>query len=403
MMKTNVTEERFEIIARTMYGLEQVLADEIANIGAEEITLLNRAVSFYGSKETLYRANYELRTALRVYKPIYKFNARNEKDLYSHSFKYPWENILNPRTTFAIDSTVYSEHFNHENYVALKVKDALVDKLRTKYGSRPDVEIDMPDIRLHVHVSDDNVTISLDSSGSSLHKRGYRITQADAPMNEVLAAGMILLTGWKGDTDFIDPMCGSATILMEAATIAYNIAPGKKREHYSFFNWADWDPHLFDKICLEAEQRERESTIKIKGFDSSAKAISVSKDNIKNAGLGWKILLKQKEFESLNSEDIGNSGIVIINPPYGERIPIEEINDFYKSIGDTLKQNFDGFSVWIISSNKEAIKSIRLRTSKRLTLFNSQLECKYHNYQLYRGSKKSKYLNANKEITENEQ
>jgi putative N6-adenine-specific DNA methylase len=385
-------ENKFELIAKTSFGLEQILADELAKIGAEDIEILNRAVSFTGTKETMYRANLELRTALRILKPIYSFEVHDEIELYRETKKFDWDRYLNPKTTFAINSAVHSENFNHENYVALKVKDAIVDHLRTVYGKRPDVDIIDPDLRLHVHINEETCTISLDSSGNSLHKRGYRIGQGLAPINEVLAAGMIMLTGWNGESDFIDPMCGSGTLLMEAATIAYNIAPGIKINEFGFMKWDDWDKDLWKNIVEDAKNRERDFQYKILGFDESPKAIKIAKDNIKNAELGWKILLKAKRLEELTREFLTDGGLVIINPPYGERLNDLDTERLYKMIGDSLKQNFEGYSVWIISSNKESLKHIGLRTSKKLTLYNGSLECKFHNYQIYKGSKKSKYL-----------
>ena len=386
----------YELTAKTSYGLEQVLASELSTLGIEDMQINTRAITFKGTKETMYRANLELRTALRIFKTIHKFKVRDETELYRHAKEYDWDTILNPDMTFAIDSTVHSERFNHENYVALKVKDAIVDQLRSKFGRRPNVDVINPDIRFHVHINNENrCTISLDSSGSSLHKRGYRIGQIIAPVNEVLAAGMILLSGWDGQSDFVDPMCGSGTILMEAATIAYNIAPGIRIEEFGFMRWNDYEPDLWQKCLDGAKSREREFNHKILGFDESPKAIRIAKANIKNADLGWKILLKARQLEDLTPNDLTDGGTVIINPPYGERIDDIDIIPLYRSIGDSLKKNFEGYSVWIISSNKVALKEIGLRTSKKFTLFNGSLECKYHNYQIYKGSRKSKYLNSN--------
>ena len=392
-----IDENNFEMTAKTLFGLEGVLAEELKEIGAEEIMPLTRAVSFRGSKETMYRANLELRTALRIYKPIHKFRVRDENELYSRTKELHWEEYLNTETTFAIDSTVHSENFNHENYVALKVKDALADRMRQRFGARPDVDVVNPDIRFHVHIKAEDCMISLDSSGNSLHKRGYRIGQIKAPMNEVLAAGMIKLSGWNADCDFIDAMCGSGTIAMEAATIAYNIAPGIKINSFGFMKWKDWDPALWAKLVKKAKSREREFKHNIIGFDESPKAIQITKYNVKNADLGWKISLKTKKFENLTHDDLGAGGLVIINPPYGERLDDEDISVLYKAIGDSLKQNFDGYCVWIISSNMEALKNIGLRTSRRLTLYNGALECKFLNYEIYQGTRKKKWLELNKE------
>lgn len=392
------SEDNFLMTATTLFGLEEILAGELEAIGAEEIEILTRAVSFSGSKETMYRANLELRTALRILKPVYSFRVRDENELYRETRKFDWDKYLNPETTFAVNSAVHSEHFNHENYVALKVKDAIVDQLRTVFWRRPDIDLENPAMRFHVHISEENCTISLDSSGNSLHKRGYRIGQGLAPINEVLAAGMILLTGWNGQSNFIDPMCGSGTFLMEAATIAYNIAPGIKIPEFGFMKWDDWDPELWERILANAKSREREFEHQIIGFDESPKAIKIAKDNIKNAELGWKAIIKQCRLQDLNAELIPESGgTAVINPPYGERMNDMDAERLYKQIGDALKQNFDGYSVWIISSNAKAMKNIGLRTSKRLMLYNGSLECRFYNYQIYKGTKKAKYLTQSNE------
>ncbi len=399
----SITQEltgEFNIIARTSYALEEVLAKEIEGIGGQRIEILNRAVSFYGTKETLYRANLELRTCLRVLVPIYMFEVYNEVDLYRETKMFDWDKYLDLKTTFAISSDVYSRFFNHENYVALKVKDAIVDQLREVYGGRrPDVDLEDPDLRLHVHLSDNMCTILLDSSGDSLHKRGYRIGQGIAPINEVLAAGMIMLSGWNAESDFVDPMCGSGTILMEAATIAYNIAPGIKIEKFGFMKWKDYEPELWERLKVEAKSRERDFPYKIMGFDDSPKAILVAKNNIKYADLGWKILVRTLRLEKMTREDIPETGFALINPPYGERLEADT-DALYKTIGDCLKQNFDGFSVWIISSNKDSLRNIGLRTSKKLTLFNGALECKFHNFEIYKGSRKTKYNKVETEEAE---
>lgn len=391
---------KFEMIAKTVFGLEEVLADELSKIGAEDIEILTRAVAFRGDKETMYRANLELRTALRILKPIYSFKVRNEKDLYRETFAIKWEEYLNPNKTFAINSAVHSDYFNHANFVALKVKDAIVDELRTVFGKRPNVELENPDLRLHVHIYEDKCTLLIDSSGDSLHKRGYRIGQGLAPINEVLASGMIMLSGWTGDSDFIDPMCGSGTFLMEAATIAYNIPPGLKIQEFGFMKWDDYDAELWEKVKANAMSKTREFEHKIIGFDESPKVIKIAKDNIKNADLGWKVIIKHRNLESITREDLTEGGTVIINPPYGERLNDGKVKELYKTIGDSLKKNFEGYDVWIISSNKDALKQIGLRTSKKLTLFNGSLECKFHKYEMYSGSKRRKY-NQESEINQN--
>lgn len=388
---------KFRITAKTLFGLEEVLAEEIQKIGGEEIELLNRAVSFIGSKETLYRANLEIRTAIKILVPIVSFEVFNEVDLYRETKNFDWSKYLNPSKTLAIDSSVFSKNFNHENYVALKVKDAIVDQQREVFGKRSNIDTEFPDLMLNVYISDTLCTISLDSSGDSLHKRGYRIGQGIAPINEVLAAGLILLSGWRGETNFVDPMCGSGTLLMEAATIAYNIAPGLKIKLFGFMNWDDFDAELWNNVRKNAIAQQKDFEHKIIGFDESPKAIRITKDNVKNAELGWKILLKTKPIEELKREDLPESGVAIINPPYGERMEEDEIMSFYKIVGDCLKSNFDGFDVWIISSNRPALKKIGLRPSRKIPIYNGTLECRFQKYEMYKGTRKAKYLNNNVE------
>lgn len=392
-------ENKYPMTATTNFGLEEILAGELEKIGAEDIELMYKAVTFQGDLETMYRANLELRTALRILKPIAKFQIRNEQDLYDNTFAIEWNKYLTPDTTFAINVAMYSEKFTNSNFLAMKAKDAVVDQLRTAYdGKRPNVELDDPDLRLHFYINLDQCIVSLDSSGNSLHKRGYRIGQGVAPINEVLAAGMIMLAEWDGQCDFIDPMCGSGTMLMEAATIAHNIAPGILNDNFGFMKWNDFDKELWQKIHANAKAAEREFKHQIIGFDDSPKVVSIAKENIKNAELGWKALIKVKRFQTLTPEylqalNVSNEGVIMMNPPYGERLVQDDIETLYKEIGDCLKLNFDGWTAWMISSNKAALKAVGLRTSKKLTLYNGPLECKFQRYDLYRGSRKSKYLN----------
>ncbi len=392
--------DKFEMTATTAFGLEEVLAEELYNIGAENIELGNKIVYFLGDNTVLYRANLELRTAIRVLIPQFYFKFRNEKELYENIFDIDWQEILNPNTTLAINSAVKSEKYTNSNFISLKVKDAIVDKLRSHYGKRPNIDLENPYLRLHIFIINDSCTISFDSSGESLHKRGYRTEQGAAPMNETLAAGMILISGWDGQSNFVDPMCGSGTILMEAASIAYNIAPGKNRSHFGFMNFPDYDEALWNKIKEDAISREREFKFKIFGSDADKSAIKNAKANIINANFAWKIIVRNKDFFEYSKEflienellaDNENVATIMMNPPYGERISQDDIEVFYEKIGDTLKQNFTGYNAWIISSNKPALKKLGLRTSKKLTLFNAGLECKFHKYELYTGSRKSKY------------
>jgi len=377
--------ENFEMIAKTFFGLEEVLAAELRGIGAKNIIQHNRAISFIGSNEIMYKANLHLRTALRILKPISKFKVQTQKALYKNVKKYEWEKLFSLKDTFAIDTVVSSEYFKHSKFVALKVKDAIVDRFRDEFGERPDVDVNNPTVRISVHIFNDTCTISLDSSGESLHKRGYRIAATTAPLNEALAAGMILLSGWDKDSEFIDGMCGSGTIPIEAALIALDIPPGYLRESYGFMKWKDFDSDLWNEIKDEVKSKT-ELDFKIIASDKDPEAIEVAARNIKSAKLLKHITLEKKYFDEQSCES--GFGVVIMNPPYGERLKEEDLNQFYSEIGDTLKSNFTGFDAWLLSASKTAMKKVGLRTSKKLTLFNGALECKYHKYELYRGTKK---------------
>jgi len=381
--------ENFEMTAKTFFGLENVLADELKNIGAKQIVIHNRAVSFFGNQETMYKANYCLRTALRILKPILKFRTNSPKTLYRVVKNYEWEKLFSLNETFAIDTVVKSEYFKHSKFVALKVKDAIVDRFREKFSDRPSVDVDNPVIRINVHIFNNSCTISLDSSGDSLHKRGYRTAKTPAPLNEVLAAGMILLSEWNKNSEFIDGMCGSGTLPIEAAWIALNIPPGFLRDNYGFTKWKDFDLNLWRKVKASVKIKSV-LDFKIVASDKSPSAIEAAARNIKSAKLLKHIKLEKKDFSEQKS--LAGKGIIILNPPYGERLRENNINLLYSEIGDSFKNHFPGFTAWVFSANKDAIKNIGLKTSKRLTLFNGALECKFHKYELYSGSKKKREI-----------
>jgi putative N6-adenine-specific DNA methylase len=376
------------MVAKTFKGLEEVLAKELEDLGALKIQINNRMVEFYGDKALMYKANFHLRTALRVLKPIGEFKVKDEHELYKSVQTIEWDEIFSLKQTFAIDSVVNSESFSHSKYVALKVKDAIVDQFREKYDKRPFVETEDSDIRLHVHISHDDCTILMDSSGDSLHKRGYRTKATKAPLNEVLAAGMILNSGWDKKSTFIDPMCGSGTILIEAAMMANGIPPGIYREKFGFENWKDFDADLFEDI-QEEELGTEAVEVNVLGSDVSEIAIRIAKQNIENASLSKKINILIKPIEGYNPPQSEN-GVVVTNPPYGERIKKNEINNFYKVLGDRFKKSFQGYSIWMISNNLDAIKNVGLHPTQKMTLFNGPLECKFLEYQIYEGSKKEK-------------
>jgi putative N6-adenine-specific DNA methylase len=373
------------MVAKTQFGLEEVLATELKNLGATNVQAHNRAVSFEGDKAILYKANLHLRTALKVLIPIERFNARNERDLYEEVRRIEWDQYLDVDGTLAIHASVKSDYFNHSQYISQKTKDAIVDGFRDKYGRRPSVDLTSPDLSLDIHIYKDEVTIALDSSAESLHRRGYRGENTLAPINEVTAAGMVLLTGWDGKGNFVDPMCGSGTLLIEAALYAKNVPPNLLRKQFGFERWKDFDANLWKQVKAEAIANIREADGIFLGSDKTFKAIDIARGNVERAGLDEDVRLSNKRFEETMPPAGG--GLMIMNPPYGERLPLEEISEFYKMIGDKMKKDFKGYTAWIISSNKEAMKKIGLAASKRLTLFNGALECKYHKFELYDGTR----------------
>lgn len=376
-----------KFLSKTLSGLEQVLADELQAIGASNIKILKRAVSFEGDKKILYRANLESRTSVRILVPIFSFRANNEDIYYRKIKSMDWSKYMGVNDTLAIDATTHSIFFTHSKYASLKAKDAIVDQFRDKFGRRPNVNLTSPTLRINIHIQEDEVTVSLDSSGDPLFKRGYRIERMEAPLNEILAAGMILLSGWKKDRDFVDPMCGSGTLPIEAGLIARNIPPQWFRKQFGFQKWSDYDADLWQSVRNEAEQQFKEYEHEIYGFDKDFKAIGTSRINVLSAELTDDISLKRNAFEKLEAPS--GKGVMIINPPYDERLHIENIEAMYKMMGDQFKQNFKGWEVWVLSSNLDALKRIGLRPSKKIKLFNGALECKFLKFEIYEGSKKA--------------
>jgi putative N6-adenine-specific DNA methylase len=383
MMKTK------KYLAKTLMGLEQVLADELTSIGAINVVPVKRGASFEGDASVLYKANYCCRTAIRILVPIYEFTAHNEQTLYDGIKKFDWDTVFSYKESFAINATVFSDYFNHSHFVSLKTKDAIADQFRDKFSLRPSVDTDNPDRMINVHIHKDKVTVSLDSSGDSLHLRGYKKEAKEAPLNEVLAAGLIKLSGWQPGEPLIDFMCGSGTILCEAALMAENVAPGFFREKFGFMKWNDFDESLFDRIKGEAKEKELQRMPGfIGGCDHSPGAVKVALQNLKEAGLK-DIDIEISDFKKYQHNF--ESGVVIINPPYGERIAVLDIESLYKEIGDTWKNQYKGFKCWMITSSKEGIKSIGLKPFKKYDMMNGALECKYLGFDIYAGSKKAKY------------
>ena len=378
--------EEFELVAKTFHGLEEILAKELTELGASNIEIGNRMVAFTGDKALMYKANFCLRTAIRILKPIKHFKANTADEVYDNIKSIAWENYLDNTKSFAVDAVVFSNEFRHSKFVAYKVRDAIVDYFRDQTGERPSVRINNPDVLLNIHIAEDRCTLSLDSSGESLHRRGYRQEAVEAPLNEVLAAGMILMTGWKGECDLIDPMCGSGTIPIEAALIARNIAPGVFRKEFAFEKWVDFDQDLFDSIYNDDSQ-EREFNHKIYGYDNNPKANEIAIRNVKAAGLSKEIELKLQPFQQF--EQPKEKSIIITNPPYGERISTDDLLGLYKMIGERLKHAFAGNDAWILSYRDECFDQIGLKPSVKIELYNGALECQFRKYQLFDGKYKA--------------
>lgn len=381
--------ENFKMIAKTFFGFEEILARELELLGARRVEQGVRMVSFEGDKGFMYKANLALRTALKILKPIEQFAVYNEENLYRGIQSIDWSKYITAEQTFVVDATVNSDNFNHSQFVALKTKDAIVDQFRNDTGKRPSIDKDFPDLRVNIHIQGDMCSVALDSSGNSLHQRGYKTATNIAPINEVLAAGMLLMSGWSGQSDFMDPMCGSGTILAEAAMIACNIPANINRKEFAFEKWKDWDNDLFDQITDSLFKKVREFHYTIKGYDKAPSAVMKAKDNIRNANLDEYIKIEQTNFFDSEKETEGPLHMVF-NPPYGERLDID-LENFYREIGDTLKRSYPGTSAWFITANLEALKFVGLKPSRKIKLFNGKLEARFVKYEMYAGSKRTKF------------
>lgn len=378
----------YKLLAKTLEGLEDVLASELSALKARNIMILKRAVSFEGDKELMYRANYQCYTALRILQGIDSFRAENEEELYRKSKEIPWEEYFGVDRTIAVDSVVTDDSFRHSHFIALKLKDAIVDRFRERSGKRPSVNISNPDVRINIHIFRKECSVSLDTSGASLHLRGYRKVSGQAPLSEVLAAGLIMLSGWDGRSEFVDLMCGSGTLLTEAAMISRRIPPARNRKEFGFMNFRSFDRELWLSVRNSAEKGILAQGPSIRGYDISHHAIRGARSNITNAGLKEYIRVYQLGFEETEGKE--KNGMIITNPPYGERITDDDIISLYQRIGDTLKQSYKGYTAWIFSANMEAIKLIGLKASTKINLYNGKLPCRFHKFDLYAGSQKDR-------------
>lgn len=374
-----------KIIAKTFQGLEEILAGEIRQLGADDVCVGNRMVAFSGDQAMLYRANICLRCAVRVLMVLNEFKATDPDEVYERVKQMPWEDLMDQHDTFLVDAVCFSEDFRHSKFVAYRTKDAIADRFRERIGQRPNVSISDPTLRIHVHISAHDVCVALDASGESLHKRGYRRQTVAAPINEVLAAAMVLLSGWKGDTDFVDPFCGSGTILIEAALIARNISPGLFRQEFAFERWRDFNRNLLDEIYND-DSGERPFNHKIYGFDINRQAVRIAQENVRSAGVADIVQVQQGDFRDFTwAKDGKRPCIMITNPPYGERITSNDILGLYETIGSKLKREFVGNDAWIISYHEECFDHIGMRPSTKFALYNGALPCELRRYQVFAG------------------
>lgn len=381
-------DEHFYMVAKTFQGLEEVLAQEIRGLGVQDIEILNRAVRFKGDLKALYAANYRLRTALKILVEVDTFPAKNDFELYQGIQEIDWVRFLEPSMSMAVECVLFSDYFSHSQFIAQRTKDAVVDQFRDRTRKRPSVDRDNPDLLISIHIQDTKVNVLLDSSGGSLHRRGYRSQLHQAPVNEVLAAGLLLLAGWNGKGNLIDPMCGSGTFLIEGAMIAMNIQPGTFRPNFGFEKWKNFDPELFTEVADQVEQNVHFKH-RIVGSDKSVKSLQLAREGVHRSFLDKKIELVHESIENYIPPPGG--GWLITNPPYDERLKVENIMGLYQLIGDRMKQHYKGYQVWIFSGNPDAMKSIGLHPSKKIAMLNGSIECSFRRYDIYEGSKKVKY------------
>ena len=377
-----------KLTAKTLYGLENIMAEELREIGAADVKPANRAVLFSGNSELLYKVNYCSRYALSVLVSVDDFRITSKDDLYRRALRTDWSSVMDPDSTFSVVPVVNSKLFGHTGYPGLIVKDAIADHFRNKSGRRPSVNTSDPDVLVNLHISNNDVNLSIDSSVVPLFKRGYRKVQGAAPLNEVLAAGILKLSGWNDSFPLVDPMCGSGTIAIEAGLIAFHIPPGKLRPFFGFSRWKDFDEELFDRVKREADSRITGNSVNISASDISEQAVEQAVENIRSAGLAGKINVELLDFTAAVPKEPG--GFLVFNPPYGQRLQPDEIENLYKMIGSVMKHNFPGYRAWIITAGRELLKNVGLKPKSKYTLYNGALECVLAGYELYEGSRKQR-------------
>lgn len=375
--------EEFELIAKTFMGLEQVLAQELTQLGANNVQIGRRMVSFTGDKELMYRANFQLHTAIRVLKPIAHFKAKSAEDMYDEVKKIDWSKYILKGKTFSVDSVVYSEEFKNSRFVTYKVKDAIVDQFRELTGERPNISVSNPDIRLNIHIAEDKATLSLDSSGESLHRRGYRQESVEAPLNEVLAAGMILMTGLEAERPISSTRCAVREPFPSRQLSSHATShPVCSARNMPSEKWPDFDQELFDTIYND-DSAEREFTHHIYGYDVDMKAVNTARLNVAASGFSRIITIENKDFKDFTQPS--EKSVIVMNPPYGERISTPNLLGTYKMIGERLKHEFKGNEAWILSYREECFREIALKPSIKIPVYNGSLECEFRRYQLFDG------------------
>lgn len=378
------------ITLKTLFGFEEVLKEELNELGYKDVKVLNRAVQIEGTWKDVYFLNLFSRCSISILVEIEKFFIRNEEDLYKKCMKIDWSKYFDVNKTFAVKGAVFSDLFTHTQYPFLVVKDAICDVFREKEGIRPDVNIKTPQILFDVYINKQNVIVSLNTSGAPLFQRGYRQAVGDAPLNEVAAAGLIRMSGWDRKSMFVDPFCGSGTLLIEAALLASGIPSNIERQHYAFKNFANYDAKVWEEIYENAPKRVSSLPCKIVGSDIDSEMVLKARRNLSGLPIGRFV-----EVENLSFEELINpveAGVMVTNPPYGERMG-EDIEELYSKLGDWMKAELKGYTCWMISSSEEGFKNVGLRPERKIKLFNGDLECSFRKYSIYDGSKKGKYMN----------
>ncbi len=389
-MKEDLTsKDNVTITLKTFFGLEEVLKEELEELGYSDIKILNRAVQVQGTWRDVYFLNLNIRCAITVLVEIESFFVRSEEDLFKKASKIDWTKYFDIDKTFAVKGAVFSDIFNHTQYPFLLVKDAIVDTFREKYKERPDVNVKAPQVLFDVYINDKNVTISLNTSGVPLFQRGYRQTAGEAPLNEVVAASLIRMSGWDRKSNFIDPFCGSGTLLIEAGMLAANIPSNIERQHYAFKNFLNYNPSVWNEVYEEANSKCSSLPCNIVGYDIEPDMIMKAKRNLRGVAVGRFINAEISSFQEIkNIEDA--PGVMVTNPPYGERIG-DNIEEMYSELGDFMKGSMKGYVCWVISASEEGFKSIGLRPERRIKLYNGDLECSFRKFSIYEGSKRAKF------------